>query len=154
MANAENWPDIAGRIEGQCHILPVRVYFEDTDFSGVVYHASYIRFCERGRSDFMRLIGVHHAKLFEGAEDGASGLAFAVRHMEIDFLGTAGIDDILEVRTSVISTTGVRLVLEQNVFVRDKHLLKAIVTIVLLDDNGRVKRFANTLLTNLRDYMS
>ncbi len=153
MANSENWPDIAGRMEGNCHILPVRVYFEDTDFSGVVYHASYLRFCERGRSDFMRLIGVHHAKLFAGTQGSSGTLAFAVRHMEIDFLGAAKIDDIVTVRTSVLSTTGVRLKLEQNIFARDKPLLQAIVTIVLLDDNGTPKRFPNTLLTNLDDYI-
>jgi len=154
MARAENWPDIAGRMEGTCHILPVRVYFEDTDFSGVVYHASYLRFCERGRSDFMRFIGVHHNQLFAGDENGAGALAFAVRHMEIDFVGAAKIDDILEVKTTALSTTGVRLILEQNVVSSDKHLLKAVVTVVLLDANGQPKRFPNTLLTKLRENMT
>jgi len=154
MASAENWPDIAGRMEGHCHILPVRVYFEDTDFSGVVYHASYLRFCERGRSDFMRFIGVHHAELFAIGENGAGALAFAVRHMEIDFVGAAKIDDILEVRTTALSTTGVRLILEQNVVSSDKHLIEAVVTVVLLDANGQPKRIPNTLLTKLRENMT
>ncbi len=154
MGTDEIWRDIAGRMQGKCHILPVRVYFEDTDFSGVVYHASYMRFCERGRSDFMRHIGVDHAKLFASDNDGHGKLAFAVRHMEIDFLGSARIDDILEVKTSLVSTTGVRLRLEQNVVIGDKHLLKALVSVVLLGDNGRVTRFPNTLLTKLRDYLS
>ena len=58
----ERWPDLAGRIEGKMHVLPVRVYYEDTDFSGLVYHGSYVRWCERGRSDFLRLVGNdHHA---------------------------------------------------------------------------------------------
>jgi len=158
MGTQENWHDIAGRMQGKRHILPVRVYFEDTDFSGVVYHASYMRFCERGRSDFMRHIGVDHAKLFasdnEGYGEGHGKLAFAVRHMEIDFLKPARIDDILEVKTSLVSTTGVRLRLEQNVVIGDKHLLKALVSVVLLGDNGRVTRFPNTLLTKLRDNLS
>ncbi len=154
MDNDQNWPDIAGHMQGKCHILPVRVYFEDTDFSGVVYHASYMRFCERGRSDFMRHIGVDHAKLFASDNEGHGKLAFAVRHMEIDFLKPARIDDILEVKTSLVSTTGVRLRLEQNVVIGDKHLLKALVSVVLLGDNGRVTRFPNTLLTKLRDYLS
>ena len=77
-----DWPDLAGRIDGQVHRLPIRVYYEDTDFSGIVYHANYLRFAERGRSDFLRLAGVHHADLFEGADP----LAFAVHRMEIDFL--------------------------------------------------------------------
>ncbi len=154
MGTHEDWRDIAGRMQGKCHILPVRVYFEDTDFSGVVYHASYMRFCERGRSDFMRHIGVDHAKLFASDNEGHGKLAFAVRHMEIDFLKPARIDDILEVKTSLVSTTGVRLRLEQNVVIGDKHLLKALVSVVLLGDNGRVTRFPNTLLTKLRDYLS
>lgn len=153
MAIAENWPDIAGRMEGKTHVLPVRIYFEDTDFSGRVYHAGYLRFCERGRSDFMRLMGIHHAQLFAAGDKGCRLLAFAVRHMEIDFLGAAKIDDILEVRTTVLSMTGARLVLEQNIFSGDKSVLKALVTVVLLDDIGRVKRFPNTLLTNLSDYI-
>jgi acyl-CoA thioester hydrolase len=74
--------------------------------------------------------------------------------MEIDFLGSARIDDILEVKTSLVSTTGVRLRLEQNVVIGDKHLLKALVSVVLLGDNGRVTRFPNTLLTKFRDYLS
>jgi len=149
MERSENWPDIAGRMDGHSHILPVRVYFEDTDFSGLVYHASYLRFCERGRSDFLRLMGIHHSELFSGS----TALAFAVRHMEIDFLGTAKIDEVLEVKTSVVSLRGVRLKLEQNVSTGTKHLLKAIVTVVVLDKNGRPKRFPNTLLTNLGDYI-
>ena len=56
----ERWPDLAGRIEGETHVLPVRVYFEDTDCAGVVYHANFLKFCERGRSDFIRLLGIEH----------------------------------------------------------------------------------------------
>lgn len=154
MEHGENWPDIAGRIEDRCHILPVRVYFEDTDFSGVVYHASYLRFCERGRSDFLRLIGIHHADLFTADEGGQGALSFAVRQMEIDFLGAAKIDDVVEVKTSFVAMTGVRLKLEQNVVVGQKHLLKAIVTVVLLDDKGQPKRFPKTLLTKLGDFLT
>ena len=61
----ERWPDLAGRIEGKCHILPIRVYYEDTDFSGAVYHANYLKFCERARSDCLRLIGIHHTRCTE-----------------------------------------------------------------------------------------
>jgi acyl-CoA thioester hydrolase len=61
-----DWPDLAGRIEGGTHILPVRVYFEDTDFTGLFYHANYLKLCERGRSDFSRLLGVHHLYFIDG----------------------------------------------------------------------------------------
>ena len=60
---ASRWPDLAGRIEGETHILPIRVYYEDTDFAGHVYHANYLKFCERGRSDFIRLLGIDHQSL-------------------------------------------------------------------------------------------
>ena len=75
---SDEWPDLAGRLvttgdAGRAHRLPVRVYFEDTDFSGVVYHGSYIRFMERGRSDFVRLVGVGHTGLNDG-EHGEPGV--------------------------------------------------------------------------------
>ena len=85
---SRNWPDLAGRLiattEGQqAHVLPLRVYFEDTDFSGVVYHATYLRWCERGRSDFLRLLGNDHQALLAG-QDGAPA-AFVVRRMNLDY---------------------------------------------------------------------
>src|SRR5512134_4143116 len=86
---SSRWPDLAGRLiedaGGRRHILAVRVYFEDTDFSGLVYHASYLRWCERGRSDFLRLLGVRHADLIAPG-DGAEPAAFVVRRLEIDYL--------------------------------------------------------------------
>src|SRR5215472_6605591 len=99
------WPDLAGRIVTDAagrrrHVLPVRVYFEDTDFSGLVYHGSYIRWCERGRSDLLRLIGNDHRALLAGS-DGREPAAFVVRRMRLEYLKPARIDDILEVTTRV-----------------------------------------------------
>ncbi|MFV0368397.1 MAG: acyl-CoA thioesterase, partial [Hyphomicrobiaceae bacterium] len=72
MSNADRWPDLAGRLEndenGQVHVLPVRVYFEDTDAGGVAYHASYIRWCERGRSDLLRLLGTDARRMIDGSD--------------------------------------------------------------------------------------
>src|SRR5262249_22825770 len=79
------WPHLAGRLEGGMHLLPVRVYYEDTDFSGVVYHASYLRFLERGRTDFLRLAGVDQSHLHADGE----GLIFAVRRLTIDYRAPA-----------------------------------------------------------------
>ena len=94
------WPDLAGRIvsdaDGRRHVLPIRVYFEDTDFSGLVYHGSYVRWCERGRSDFLRLIGNDHRALIDGGA-GREPAAFVVRRMQLEFLKPARIDEILEV---------------------------------------------------------
>lgn len=132
------WPDLAGRLAGGGHVLPVRVYFEDTDFSGRVYHASYLRFMERGRSDFLRLLGVGHVELDEGAE--GESLAFAVRRMEIDFLGAARIDDVVEVTTRPREIGGARLVLEQTVARGGETLISALVTIAMVNRAGRARR--------------
>ena len=111
---ARDWPGLAGRIEGRRHILPIRVYHEDTDFTGLVYHASFIRFCERGRSDFVRLLGIRHQDLLQ-AEGGGEPAAFVVRHMEIDFLRPARIDDVVEVVTHCAELGGASLTLAQQV---------------------------------------
>src|SRR3954463_9247192 len=89
------------------HRFPVRIYYEDTDFSGNVYHAAYLKFFERGRTEFLRDLGIHHSEL---AKD---GIAFAVRGMNIQFLGAAHIDDLLSVHTRVGAVSGARLTLEQ-----------------------------------------
>ena len=100
MTNASgNWPDIAGRSTTEGHVLPIRIYYEDTDFSGRVYHASFLRFCERGRSELLRSAGLSHSGLIEDTNDGG-GIFFAVRRIVADYLAPAGIDDLLEVRSS------------------------------------------------------
>ena len=86
----------AGRFDGRDHLLPVRVYYEDTDFTGLVYHANYVRYLERGRSDCLRLMGIGHADLL----DGDRPMAFVVSTLELKFLKPARIDDALVVRTT------------------------------------------------------
>ena len=88
-----------GEIRDGRHHQAVRVYYEDTDFSGIVYHASYLRFMERGRTNYLRLIGADHRALFEQAEKEAPGFAFVVRHMSIDFKKPAHMDDVLDIVT-------------------------------------------------------
>ena len=140
---SRDWPDLAGRLlrdgAGPAHVLPVRVYFEDTDFSGVVYHAGYLRFMERGRTDFLRLAGIGHGALDSGEAEGEP-LAFAVRRMSLEFLKPARIDDLLEVDTAVSEITGARIVLEQAVRVGATVLVTAAVTVALVDRRGRVQR--------------
>lgn len=132
------WPDLAGRLTPEGHILPVRVYYEDTDFSGLVYHANYLQFMERGRSDYLRLIGVHHADLDQGTL--GERLVFAVRRMEIDFLKPARIDDIVEVHTRTEKIGGARLFLGQLVRHRGIDLIAASVTVAILGSDGRPRR--------------
>src|SRR5262249_40315073 len=95
MTETDDQPS-AGRFEGQIHLLPIPIYYEDTDFSGIVYHANYLRYFERGRSDYLRLAGVRHAELLEGDNP----TAFAVNRIALDFLRPARIDDALLVKTA------------------------------------------------------
>jgi acyl-CoA thioester hydrolase len=145
--NPEAWPDLAGRLVAGGHVLPVRVYFEDTDFSGVVYHASYLRFMERGRSDMMRLLGVSHDVLNEGGF--GEPLAFAVRHMELDFLKSARIDDLLEIETNVDEVAGARLILNQSICCGSEMLVKAKVTIVMINTSRRARRLPKAVREKL-----
>lgn len=133
-----SWPHLAGRLTGSGHILPVRVYFEDTDHSGVVYHAAYLRFMERGRSDFVRLLGIGHTELARG--DHGEPVSFAVRKIDIDFLRPARIDDLLEVETTVGEMGGARIALRQVVRRGGEVLTDAAVTIVLINPEGKARR--------------
>src|SRR5271170_182848 len=92
-------PHLDGEILNGRHAMAVRVYYEDTDFTGIVYHASYLRFMERGRTNYLRLIGADHRALFEQTEKEAPGFAFVVRSMNIDFFKPARMDDVLEIVT-------------------------------------------------------
>ena len=112
------------------HHFPVRIYYEDTDFSGNVYHAAYLKFFERGRTEFLRELGVHHAEL------AAQGVAFAVRSMAIEFEGAAHIDDLLSVSTSVARVSGARLVLEQTIARGESVLTRATVVVAAIKTTG------------------
>lgn len=133
-----NWPDLAGRIEGDTHVLPVRVYFEDTDFAGLVYHANYLKFCERGRSDFIRLLGIHHQAL-ANPEQGEPSV-FVVRRIEIDYLRPARLDDVLEVVTRCEEIGGASLTLLQEVRRGETLIVRARVTVVLVSSSGKPQR--------------
>jgi acyl-CoA thioester hydrolase len=126
----------AGRIDAGVHLLPVRVYYEDTDFTGLVYHARYLQFLERGRSDFLRLLGIVHTELLARPDP----LVFAITRMDIAFKAGARIDDTLLVRTRFVSTSGARLVLEQAVLRGDEVLLEAEVEAACLTPEGRPRR--------------
>jgi len=147
---AQEWPHLAGRLEAGRHVLPVRVYYEDTDFSGLVYHASYLRFMERGRSDMIRLLGVHHSALAAG--DGPRRV-FVVRRMEIDFLRPARIDDVLEVVTEPAEQTAAAFALAQTVTRGAERLVSARVQIVLVDETGRPQRLSSVLPGGIMRWM-
>jgi acyl-CoA thioester hydrolase len=142
------WPDLAGRIieddGGRCHVLPLRVYFEDTDFSGLVYHATYLRWCERGRSDFLRLMGNDHQALSAGAS-GREPAAFVVRRMHIEYLRPARIDEVLEVTTRAKETTAATLTLDQRISRNGVELFTAEVMVVLISASGKPQRLSTAL---------
>jgi acyl-CoA thioester hydrolase len=104
-----------GAIEDGRHRMQVRVYYEDTDFSGIVYHANYLRFMERGRSNYLRLLGADQRALFAEAETEAPGFAFVVRSMQLEFLKPARMDDLLEIITKPIEVRGASVTLGQEV---------------------------------------
>ena len=127
------------------HEITLRVYYEDTDLAGIVYYANYLKFIERGRSEWVRALGVDQAALRR-----ETGIVFAVRHLEADYLRPAVFDDWLTVTTSVQPITGTRIVLDQAVLRDDVTLFSARVTLVPIGADGRAAR----LPTDLRQRLS
>ncbi len=116
------------------YTLPIRVYYEDTDMAGIVYYANYLKFIERGRSEWVREIGMDQHEMK------AEGIVFAVRRVECDYLGSAVLDDLLTVETEVANVTAARLVMEQRVMRGDEVLFHAMVTVVCMNEAGQPVR--------------
>lgn len=139
------WPDIAGRIvsdgNGQRHVLPVRVYFEDTDAGGIVYHAAYVRFCERGRTDFLRHMGSTARTMIDGS-DSLEPAIFVVRRMNMDFIRPGMMDDLLTVETRVKELGGASVTLIQTIMRQGNRLFEAEVMIVLISKSGKPLRLS------------
>jgi acyl-CoA thioester hydrolase len=143
------WPQLSGEIRDGRHVMPVRVYYEDTDFSGVVYHASYLRFMERGRTNYLRLLGAGHRELFEETESEAPGFAFVVRSMTIEFLKPAHMDDVLEIYTSPDEVKGASIVLHQQVRRGGETLIDARVRVAFVS-GGRARPIPKPLRVAMR----
>ena len=127
-----------GEIRDGKHHQQVRVYYEDTDFSGIVYHASYLRFMERGRTNYLRLIGADHRALFEQAEREAPGFAFVVRHMDIHFNKPSHMDAVLDIVTTPKDVKGASVVLNQKVMRGEDLIVEADVQVAFVS-GGRAK---------------
>jgi acyl-CoA thioester hydrolase len=112
----------------------IRVFYEDTDFSGYVYHANYLKYCERARSDYLRVIGVDQNAMF------AAGQAFVVRKMDCEFLRPAKFEDVLEVETKLVEMGGARFELAQIVKRGAEEIFKAKVTVAIIGSGGRPQR--------------
>ena len=132
MSSAASVNSLDGEIANGRHLQQVRVYYEDTDFSGIVYHASYLRFMERGRTNYLRLIGADHRALFEQAEKEAPGFAFVVRHMSIDFKKPAVMDDVLTIVTTPEEVKGASVMLHQQVMRGDELLVDTHVQVAFI----------------------
>ncbi len=133
--------------QGQ-HWLNVRVYYEDTDFTGMVYHANYLRFFERGRSDFLRDAGVSHQDLLARDEPAA----FTLTNIEVDYKRAAKVDDLLKIRTRSIGIKGVRMRFEQTCLRGKDIVAEARVTAVMIHTDGRPMRPAKDIVAQLQDY--
>ena len=121
------------------HRWPVRVYYEDTDFSGFVYHANYLRFLERGRSELLRSVGIAHRSLFE-PQNGHASFGFVVRTMNIDFVAPAQMDDLLEVETCVREVRGASARMDQRILRNGQVLVSARVRVAAVS-SGHATRF-------------
>lgn len=130
---------LSGEIVDGVHRLTARIYYADTDFSGFVYHARYLEFLERGRSDFLRLADVHHTRLADGQL--GQRIVWVVRRMEIDFHTPARVDDIVTVETRTTSISGARIVMSQRMLRGETPLVSARVEAAIVGENGRPARF-------------
>ena len=135
----------AGAFAGREHRLAVRVYYEDTDFTGLVYHANYVRYFERGRSDYLRATGLSHSDLLDRPDP----CAFVVTRMEIDFLKPARIDDALVVRTAYDTVKGPRMAISQSITRGDTVIARARVTAACITPHGRARRAPPDLVERL-----
>lgn len=138
-----------GEIRNGRHVMQVRVYYEDTDFSGAVYHASYLRFMERGRTNYLRLLGADQRALFEETEREAPGFAFVVRTMQVEFLKAARMDDVLEVVTETEEVRGASVTLHQRIMRDDETVIDAHVKVAFVS-GGRARPIPKPLRIAMR----
>ena len=138
------YPHLDGAMRDGHHHMQIRVYYEDTDFSGIVYHANYLRFMERGRTNHLRLMGAEQQALFSEAERETPGFAFVVRSMGIDFLKPARMDDMLDIVTWPVAVKGASIILAQEVRRGANVLVKAQVRVAFISE-GRAQPIPKSL---------
>jgi acyl-CoA thioester hydrolase len=140
---------INGRFDGKVHVLPVRVYYEDTDLSGIVYHANYLRYMERGRMEFFRGAGVAEFAHMNEEEP----TAWTLRKIQIEYFRPARLNDLVEVHTRLIELTGVRMGAVQQVFCRGEQLTEATVEACVITLNGKLRRIPKTTHEKLAPFL-
>jgi acyl-CoA thioester hydrolase len=137
-----------GRFEGKTHVLPLRVYYEDTDLSGVVYHANYLRYMERGRTEFFRLAGIWLARLHE-----PEPVAWTLREAKIKFHRPARLDDPLEVHSTFNGLTGARVMADQKIVSGGTVLVEGAVEACLITLSGKPRRIPEEVRTKLLPFL-
>ena len=147
--NDQRSVSLDGEIRDGRHVLTVRVYYEDTDFTGIVYHANYLRYMERGRTNHLRLLGADHRALFEATEKETPGFAFVVRSMTIEFLKPARMDDVLTVITEPEEVKGASITLRQRVMREDELVVEAHVRVAFIS-GGRARPIPKPLRIAMR----
>jgi len=141
--------DLSGIIKKNTHFFQIRVFYEDTDFSGIVYHANYLKFAERGRTNFLRLLGINHSELMNASEP----KYFVVYKMNTKFLGSSTIDDLLEVRSNFLGIEGVRLKINQDIFNNEKKVFSADIEFALLNKDAKPLKFPDDMKLKIKKYL-
>lgn len=140
---------LEARFDGKVFIWPVRIYYEDTDLSGIVYHANYLRYMERARTEFFRAIGLKASYL----ED-ADPSAWALRKATVEFIRPAKMDDIIDVRTKVVGLSGARLDAEQRIWRGSEQLTEGGVQACIISLSGRPKRIPPEVRDKILPFLS
>ena len=141
--------NLSGIIKKNTHFFQIRVFYEDTDFTGIVYHANYLKFAERGRTNFLRLLGINHSELMNAEEP----KYFVVYKMNTKFLGSSTIDDLLEVRSNFLGIEGIRLKINQDIFNNEKKVFSADIEFALLNKDAKPLKFPNDMKLKIKKYL-
>jgi acyl-CoA thioester hydrolase len=142
-------PKGLGHFEGKAHILPLRVYYEDTDLSGMIYHANYLRYMERGRTEFFRLAGVGRMADLQNAEP----TAWAIRNAQITFHRPGRLDDTLHVRTVLTGISGARLNARQRIYADAALLSDGRIEACIVTLTGKPRRIAQEIRDLLMPFL-
>jgi acyl-CoA thioester hydrolase len=138
-----------GRFDGKTHVLPISVYYEDTDLSGFVYHANYLRYMERGRTEFFRLAGISK---MAGLEDDEP-TAWAIRSIAVDYHRPARLDDIIDVRTHLVALSGARMTAVQNITCGDVLLVAGRIEACITTLTGKARRLPKNVVETLAPFV-
>jgi acyl-CoA thioester hydrolase len=136
-------------LDGKTHVLPISVYYEDTDLSGVVYHANYLRYMERGRTEFFRLAGISKMAGLDDEEP----TAWAIRSVQVNYHRPARLDDMIQVRTNLTGLTGVRMNALQRVTCGERLLVEGRIEACITTLTGKPRRLPKNVLQTLAPFL-